>query len=191
MKKITLIILLLIPIIASAQQEKEKYPQDIDIKHELKINTFSLIVFSSINVSYERIINKDSSYGIDVYANVNDDLDTGFPRKFSITPHFRWFFSEKFNARGFFVEGFGMLNTSKDEDYDYVYDNMDNFIDKSKEVTVTDFALGIAVGGKFITRKNFIAEVYLGLGRNLFNSRTNIIDTNIVSRGGISLGYRF
>ena len=191
MKKITLLLLLFVSTIIFAQEKKEKYPQDINKKHELKINAFSLIALSSLNVSYESLINRDSSFGIDLFLNFNDDADIGFPRKFSITPYYRWFFSEKLAARGFFVEAFGMLNTQEDENYDYYYDNNGNWVDNSEDLKVTDFALGISVGGKFITRKNFVAEVYLGIGRNLFNSNSDLIDTNIVTRGGISLGYRF
>jgi len=56
----------------------------------------------------------------------------------------------------------------------------------------TDFALGISVGGKFIIKSGFTAEVYLGIGRNLFNNGTDsLIDNDLITRGGISLGYRF
>ena len=99
--------------------------------------------------------------------------------------------SNKSIARGFFVEAFGMLNTQKDSYYNGNSIENDWLFDGRSEVQVTDFALGISAGGKFITRKNFVAEVYLGIGRNLFNSDTNLINTNIVTRGGISLGYRF
>jgi hypothetical protein len=188
MKKKTLLVLLFVSTIIFSQEKEEKYPQDINKKHEIKINAFSLIALSSLNVSYESLINKDSSFGVDLFLNVNNDSDIGFPRQFSITPYYRWFFSEKLTARGFFVEAFGMLNTQEDENY---YDTNGNWLDNSEDLKVIDFALGISVGGKFITRKNFVAEVYLGIGRNLFNPNTDLIDTNIVTRGGISLGYRF
>ena len=191
MKKTTLLVLLFVSTVNFAQNKEEKYPQDIDKKHEVKINTFSLIALSSLNVSYEYLIHKNSSIGLDLFLNFNNDSDIDFPRQFSLTSYYRWFFSEKFAARGFFVEAFGMLNTQEDENYNYYYDTDGNWMDNSENIKVTDFALGISVGGKFITRKNFVAEVYLGIGRNLFNSDTNLINTNIVTRGGISLGYRF
>ncbi|WP_297806125.1 DUF3575 domain-containing protein [uncultured Polaribacter sp.] len=191
-KKTTLLVFLFVSTVIFAQNKEEKYPQDIDKKHEVKINTFSLIALSSLNVSYESLIHKNSSFGLDLFLNFNNDSDINFPRQFSLTPYYRWFFSEKFAARGFFVEAFGMLNTQKDSYYngnsienDWLFDG------RSEDIQVTDFALGISAGGKFITRKNFVAEVYLGIGRNLFNSDTNLINTNIVTRGGISLGYRF
>lgn len=187
MKKISVLILLLfITSLAVSQEKEEKYPQDTNKKHELKLNVFNLIVLSSMNVSYEYLLNKDASFGIDAFYNFNSiKSDFYYAKKFSLTPYYRWFFSDTKLARGFFVEGFGMLNTFEDEIY--------YFGSQSQTETVTDFALGVSVGGKFITKSNFTAEVFLGVGRNLFNNNNNDNYNNysIVSRGGISLGYRF
>lgn len=185
MKKQVFFLLLFLATFAVIAQEKEdKYPQDINKKHELKINAFSLIGFTSIDISYEYLITENASYGMAVFYNLNNiENDLYFPKKLSLTPYYRWFFSEKRYARGFFVEGFGMLNTYEDKQYFYGA--------PSKTITETDFALGISVGGKFILKSGFIAEIYLGIGRNLFNNDADILDNNLVTRGGISLGYRF
>ena len=74
-----------------------------------------------------------------------------------------------------------MLNTHKDFD---LYLGSSNI----SETIETDFALGVSVGGKFISKRGFSTEIYLGLGRNLFQDH---FLTEIVTRGGISLGYRF
>lgn len=190
MKKITLVIILFITTLSIAQEKERRYPQDNNKHHELKINAFSLIALSSLDVTYESLINDNSSFGVDLFLNFNQDDDIGFPRTFSLTPYYRWFFAEELAARGFFVEAFGMLNTHEDDNNDY-YDNYGNYVSNSNNSKVTDFALGISVGGKFITKTGFIAEVYLGIGRNLLNKTTDIYETNIVTRGGISLGYRF
>ncbi len=191
MKKITFLILLCIVTITTAQKNKEIYPQDLNKKHELKINVFNLVALSSVNASYERLINKDASFGFDVFYNTNNNFDDDL-RKYSLTSYYRWFFSEKFATRGFFVEGFGMLNTQEAKEYNSFTDDLGNITSNSTIKERTDFALGIAVGGKFVTKKNFVAEVFIGLGRNLFNIKPDdFFDTNLVSRGGISLGYRF
>jgi hypothetical protein len=186
MKKISLLLMIILSSLsATAQENTEMYPQDVDKKHELKLNAFSLIVFSSLDVSYERLLNKDSSFGISVFYNFNSvDNNLYYPKKFSITPYYRWFFTETRFARGFFVEGFGMLNSYEEELF---------FFDSRTETEQeTDFALGISVGGKFIIKSGFTAEVYLGIGRNLFNNGTDsLIDNDLITRGGISLGYRF
>jgi hypothetical protein len=186
MKKITLLLLTVISLNAFSQEKSEKYPQDSNKRNELKIDAFSLIAFSSLDINYEYLLNKDTSLGIDVFYNFGDpnsDSDLYFARKFSLTPYYRWFFSEERFARGFFVEGFGMLNTFEDDIY-YSYSS----IRTEKE---TSFALGVSVGGKFVTKSGFTAEVSLGVGRNLFNTNNINIDNSLVTRGGISIGYRF
>ncbi|WP_299062603.1 DUF3575 domain-containing protein [uncultured Polaribacter sp.] len=185
MKKCTILFLVFFSTLMIAQEnQKEEYPQDFNKKHEIKLNAFSLIVFSSLDVSYEKLINKDTSYGVSVFYNFNDiDNDFYFPKKISITPFYRWFFSETRFARGFFVEGFGMLNHYEERNYSF---------SSSKIESETDFALGVSVGGKFIIKSGFTAEVLLGIGRNMFNNDANsFFDNSIISRGGISLGYRF
>ncbi|SDR66402.1 Protein of unknown function [Polaribacter sp. KT25b] len=196
MKKITLLILLAVTTISFAQEKESIYPQDVNKKYEVKLNAFSLIVFSSLDVSYEYLLNKDSSFGVGVFYNFNDiNNDLYFPKKFSITPYYRWYFSESRYARGFFVEGFGMLNTYKDINYYYsYYDNYGNYIENDEVYKETNFALGVSVGGKFIIKSGFTAEIYLGVGRNLFNNSSNdndYLENDLITRGGISLGYRF
>ena len=187
MKKIVLLFIMSCIGFTTVAQEKEtvKYPQDANKNHEIKLNAFSLIAFSSLDVSYEKLLNKDSSFGISLFYNLADiGRDLYCQKKCSLTPYYRWFFTETRYARGFFVEGFGMLNTYQDRDY---------FFDSNEEVfTETDFALGISVGGKFIIKSGFTAEIYLGVGRNLFNNDDDsFFDNSLITRGGISLGYRF
>jgi hypothetical protein len=197
MKKITfLLILTLISIQFTAQEKEENTEsQDIGKNYELKINAFNLITFAALDISYEKLINDDSSYGVAIFYNFSDDTDTdiAFPKKFSVTPYYRWFFSENKYARGFFVEGFGMLNTY--QEYFRNYDNYDYNNNYDRVETQTGFALGISVGGKFITKGGFTTEVLLGVGRNLIKEKSddnyNLFENNIVGRFGISLGYRF
>ncbi|MFQ3180835.1 MAG: hypothetical protein ACI9Z4_000421 [Polaribacter sp.] len=196
MQKITLPLLFLIFLSSqltgqdSENSEESEYPQDVEKKYELKLNAFSLIAFSAIDISYERLINENSSYGVAVFYNLSDyaDDDIVFPKKFSITPYYRQFFYENKYARGFFIEGFGMLNTYQDyyNNYDYSYNKVE---------TQTSFALGISVGGKFVIKEGFTAEVLGGVGRNLIKGEndndSNDFANNIIGRFGISLGYRF
>ena len=196
MKKITLLLLLAFLTLQINAQEKEgtkesKYPQDVDKKYELKINAFNLIAFAAIDISFERLIDEKSSYGVAVFYNFSNyaDSDIAFPKKFSITPYYRWFFSENKYARGFFIEGFGMLNTYQDN---YSYDFNSNY---GKIETQTSFALGISVGGKFVITEGFTAEVLAGVGRNLIKGESHEsyqdFQNEVIGRFGISLGYRF
>jgi hypothetical protein len=196
MKKNLLLLLLTLLSLQFTAQEKEgtkpsKHSEDLEKKYELKLNAFNLIAFAAIDISFERLIDENSSYGVAVFYNFSDytDSDIAFPKKFSITPYYRWFFSENKYARGFFIEGFGMLNTYQD-DYSYNYNG--NY---GKIETQTSFALGISVGGKFVITEGFTAEVLAGVGRNLIKGESNEgyqdFQNEVIGRFGISLGYRF
>ena len=183
MKKITLLLLILVSSISIAQEKS--YPQDINKKHEVKLNALGLLAFEWLDVSYEYLINEESSFGVGTLISLNNnrDIDINEYRKFSLTPFYRRYFSSKF-ARGFFIEGFGMLHTY--EDHTYYYNNGTDWTSNVEDKT--EFAVGISVGGKFISKKGFTTEIYLGLGRNLGGNNNSL---EAVGRGGISLGYRF
>jgi hypothetical protein len=183
MKKITLSALFLIVSISLFAQENE--PR----QSELKINMSNLIGFKWFDVSYERLLNEESSIGVGTLFSL-DNKSEGLDeyRTFSITPYYRQFFSSQY-AQGFFVEAFTMLHSGKDYTYNYYYEDFPpyNTIENTTEEKYTDFAVGISVGGKWVTKRGFVAEVYAGIGRDLLNQS----DIEVVGRGGISIGYRF
>ena len=178
MKKL-FILMCLSSFLFGYSQEKET----VDFKrNELKGNAL-LLVIGAGEFTYERLLSEESGVGVSLFFNYDDQFYT----KFSLTPFYRFYFSKK-PAAGFFVEGFGMMNS-----YDsYVYNN--NSYDPSMPYNSniedrTDFALGFGLGSKWINKKGFLFEINAGVGRNLFNS--NDTDNEIVGRGGITLGYRF
>ena len=177
MKKIILLLCLVISANSYAQVNTQAetigFPQDINKKSELKINALTLLVAKWIDVSYENLINEESSFG--VAATLNTDTN-GSDLKYSLTPYYRRYFSNKL-ARGFFVEGFGMLFSAKDTD----------IFGFGSQKFETGFAMGVSVGGKFVSKQGFTTELLLGVGRNLSND--NYVDA--VGRVGISVGYRF
>jgi len=180
MKKIIMALAILCSIIGYSQEKEEN--QERSRKNEFKINMSNLIIFKWFDVSYERILNEESTFGVGTLFSLdqdyNDDVVDEY-RTFSITPYYRHFFSNKY-AQGFFVEGFGMLHSGKDEYY--INSGFSNYEDK-----YTDFAVGISAGAKFVTKRGFVAEIYLGIGRDLFGNS----DIEVVGRGGIAIGYRF
>jgi hypothetical protein len=174
MKKITLLILLMATTVSFAQEKEEVYPQDINKKHEVKINALTLLAGKWLDVSYERLVDEESSYGISATINTDqDETNLGY----ALTPFYRRYFSGKY-ARGFFVEGFGSLYSSKDSD----------FFGNGTDEFETAFAVGISVGGKFVSKKGFSTELLLGIGRNIIEN--NNVD-GAYGRIGISVGYRF
>ena len=179
MKSTTLLFTLLFSFVSFAQNGEES---DTSLpQNEFRINMSNLIAFKWVDISYERILNEESAIGVGTLFTLDSDSE-GLEeyRTFSITPYYRHFFSIKY-AKGFFVEAFGMLHTSKGED-EYLFD-----APTREGENHTNFAVGISAGGKFVTKRGFVAEIYLGIGRDLLKDSTN----EVVGRGGISIGYRF
>lgn len=177
MKKITLSALLFIVSISLFAQENEIK------RNELKINMSNLIGFKWFDVTYERILNEESSIGVGTLFSLDNESE-GLDeyRTFSITPYYRQFFSGKY-AEGFFVEAFTMIHSGKDYSYYSNSGPYDTLVDEK----YTDLAVGISVGGKWVTKRGFVAEVYAGIGRDLLDQS----DMEVVGRGGVSIGYRF
>jgi hypothetical protein len=155
-------------------QDKTDFP-----KNEIKGNALMLVA-GAFEVTYERILNEESGVGISLFVPYDNDMDVNF----SLSPYYRFYFGKK-PAAGFFVEGFGMLDSYTQPASDGDWDS--NYV--GPERNVTDFALGFGLGAKWITQKGFVFEINGGVGRNLFNSSGT--DYEIVGRGGITLGYRF
>lgn len=181
MKKILFLLVLLLTFSSYAQETLEP----VEKKNEVYLNAFNLITFKWLDVSYERVINEESSIGISALTTLdNESYGYDSYRKYSVTPYYRHFFSNSY-AKGFFMEAFTMINGGDYEEYTYNYDTGYEY-----EYTLssyTDVAFGISVGGKFISKRGFIGEIHAGVGRNLFDTNA----PEVVGRGGVSFGYRF
>jgi hypothetical protein len=156
-------------------------------KDAFKINALFLIA-GAIDVGYERVLNEESAIGVSIFLPITDEINS----KFMLTPYYRYYFGQK-PATGFYLEGFGSLNSVEDEIYVYTPNFDPAFSDyQYKQINVTDFAFGIGLGGKWISKKGVTFEINAGFGRNLF-SEYNKDDRNyeFIGRGGISVGYRF
>ncbi len=190
MKKLSFLFLF-ISTAVFAQEEVEVKVK----KHELKANAFNTIVFKAPEFSYEYLLDAESSFGISLMVNLNDVDDEDYnylegpyyEEKFALTAFYRRYFSRKY-AWGFFLESFGMFNSQELDQYDYDYIN--NVSINNPDQKTNNFALGISVGGKFVSKKGFVFEVYGGVGRNIISSDDKN-NSEIVPRLGASLGYRF
>jgi hypothetical protein len=148
-------------------------------RNEIKGNALFLVA-GAFEFTYEHLLNEESGVGVSLFVPYDNDIDVNF----SLTPYYRYYFGKK-PAAGFFVEGFGMLDSYTQPASESNW--FSNYVGPEKDVT--DFALGFGLGAKWITNKGFIFEINGGVGRNLFNSSNT--DYEFVSRGGITLGYRF
>lgn len=193
MKNAFLGLLLLTSVMSFAQEEI----QEEKVKHsELKVNTFNLIIFKAADFSYEYLIDSESSVGASVLFNLQDREDRDFldspyyREKFAITPYYRRYFSSKY-AWGFFLEAFGSYNVQDDINEYYLYNSIiDDYEYVRSDETSNNVAFGMAVGGKFVSERGFLFEVFGGIGRNITKSNEDI-GSEFVPRLGASLGWRF
>jgi len=145
-------------------------------KNEFKVNAPYLIA-GLVEMSYERGLNEESAVGVSLAFPI-DDIEIGY----YIAPYFRFYFGKE-PTRGFFVEGFTMFGSYED---DVLRSRNDGtFINVTEKQQ--GLAIGFALGGKFETKKGFIAEVFGGVGRVLGNN--DLIE--FVPRFGINIGKRF
>jgi hypothetical protein len=170
MKKTVLLSFLILTIFSINAQNNDKI-------NEIKFNGLFLVL-GAVEVTYERILNEESGVGISLFLPFDEDVNADV--NYYISPYYRVYFGKKY-AAGFFLEGFGLLSST--DRYQYIPNNVDSLIEKN-----TDFALGIGFGGKWITKRGFLAELNFGVGRNLFNKDS--VD-DFVGKLAITLGYRF
>ncbi len=171
------LIITICSVFYSNAQELESNPDPYNKTHETRINALYLVL-GGFEVSYEYLLNEESAIGMHMFIPYDDDIINDI--QYYVSPYYRFYFGKKY-AAGFFLEGFGMLN-STDRDLDFFFEN-------KEDDYITDFALGIGFGGKWVTKSGFIGELSYGLGRNLFKSDET--DLDFIGRAGIILGYRF
>ena len=173
MKKIIIIGAVLIGFLANAQQ-----------RHEAKLDIFDLAAFKAIDVTYQYILNEESAVGMSIFKSLADkDNIFGYREDFSITPFYRQYFPMG-AVENIFVEAFFAINTGiKTID---VLNGLNENI--PTDFKYTNGAFGLTGGKSFISPRGFVLDIYVGLGRNLFN---NEYSPNLVPRIGINAGYRF
>ncbi|MFZ0490332.1 MAG: hypothetical protein WBV11_01790 [Salegentibacter sp.] len=190
MKKLFICVLLLNFTYSFAQNSGSNSVEKRDVTHnELSIGALNLVAFGALDLAYERILNEDSSWSTEVFIQAlnrdSEDVADAYNRDFSLTGKYKYFFSADY-ARGFYVEGFGMISNGEYTP-DLVYTPNPNMppVDHSKRYT--DFALGFGVGGKFVASGGFFLDLSTGIGRNLLNDNA----PTIVGQFNVNLGFRF
>lgn len=177
MKKTLLLLMCCCSLFTIKAQESDETEQNFN---EIKLNGLYLVL-GAFDITYERTINEESAFGVSLFLPFDDDINENF--NFYASPYYRFYFGKKY-AAGFFVEGFSLLSSYKTSEF-FINDDVD--INRENELA---FALGIGVGGKWITKSGFVGELGLGIGRNIFNS-DEFDDIEIVGKINISVGYRF
>ena len=143
--------------------------------NEFKVN----ILYTALGIpeiTYERLLNDNSGVGISAGFSIEKKEEMAY--RYGITPYYRMYFGYR-KASGFFIEANGIVLGHSYEDYNGTETSLNS------EVR-TQFGLGAAVGGKFLSRNGLIGELHGGLGR-VFGDNS----LGAYPRFGISLGKRF
>ena len=183
MRRILILILIFSGVVFSQEKKEVKEIESVkeaNNQYELKINSLGLLVLR-LDLSYEYLINRESSFGLGGLVS----LGGNYRRNYSLTPYYRRYFSRNY-AKGFFIEGFGMFRNydiRETNGYDAWFSSTDTGVNGK------DFALGVSVGGKFVSKSGFVTDIYFGLGQDLFGDNEDV--TPLSARFGVSLGYRF
>ena len=137
-------------------------------ENEIRINALSFLGRGDINIFYERISNRSSSFGLSMFINGGDELIDVTDRKFALNPYYRFYFynTKEYGARGFFVEGFSSFASLESE---------------SLQVS-----LGMTIGTKRINTQGLSFELFAGLSRYI--TETN---NEFHFPLGIAVGKRF
>ena len=158
---------------------------------ELKLDVIDLLAQPALNVGYEKINDAYSSFGADLYLNLNDiNSADSWAEKISINPFYRFYFLNKtdFGGEGYFAEAFIKLS--------YLHYDRETWYNRSgsrspyiiyEEIKTFDVAPGVGVGKKWVNRKGWTFEYMIGFGRYLFNND----GPEATFKGGISIGKRF
>ncbi len=167
MKKIATLLLFALTLPIAAQ------------KNEIKIDVFDVIALKSVDATFERIINFESSVGVSILFNFEKESSSfRYNEEFVLTPYYRQVLFSRGNI-DYFGEFFGAINTGKVPIED---------LEIGDDDTYTDFALGLSFGGKYVSSSGFVADFHIGVGRNLFNTNPS---PEVVPRVGIALGKQF
>lgn len=189
MKKALLIIGLMFSTLTYGQVDFPESSEGVFNKNkEVRLGVARLLLGNSLDVGFEKIIDRNQSFGANMLIGFNDrDFDTS--QVFSLSPYYRFYFnrSQEYGAKGMFVEGFLDFYSGKTEVYNYVPFS-ENYEDYYKEKSFFDIAGGFALGWKWVNTAGFVFETKIGYGRNILDENPN---AEGIFRGDFSVGYRF
>ena len=189
-----------VEVIKNDKQVEELFDELGD--SEIKLDVIDLLSQPALNIGYEKINDSYSSYGAEVFLNINDNnASRSWSEKFSLNPFYRFYFLNKtdFGGEGYFAEVFIKFANIEYDRNTVIINSFPS--STTEEIKAWDIAPGVGVGRKWVNKKGWTFEYMLGFGRYLFASSGNddIHDGGSVSdhrpeatfKGGISIGKRF
>jgi len=165
MKAYLLIIILFCSVLGISQEVTQGGTQG---NNEFKINV-GYAIAGLPEMTYEYIIDEGGAVGLSLAFSIDENIDFDF----IAVPYYRLYFGKK-RAAGFFIEANAGIFSDEN--------------DNNPGQNAIGFGPGLAVGGKFLTKSGWVAELVFGGGRNFVNQS---VISDVYPRLGISLGKRF
>lgn len=178
-KTILLFVLVSISFYTFSQEPGESNNLQLK-KNEIRLNILSSTL-GMPEISYEYSLSDD--FGLGVYTLAGLDYDV-YNIKYGVLPYGRLYIGNKLD-RGFFIEVNSGIFSHKVTVYETHYsDGIVQSITKSEYKIEPE--LGFAVGYKFLTKNNWVGDIFVGVGRGL-----SLGDGPVHTRVGISIGKKF
>lgn len=156
-------------------------------RNEIRLNLLTSIL-SLPEINYEYILKNNTSFGFGAFVALSKKIN----HNYGFTPYYRVYFSKSDKlGMGFFIEANAAIISIREEVFNnYYYDPYEpNSVPyKAEYHYTTKFGLGVATGVKFLSKKNFVAEIYGGIGRFLEGKNRS---SDAYLRSGITIGKRF
>ncbi|MBP1664332.1 MAG: hypothetical protein H6Q19_1472 [Bacteroidetes bacterium] len=166
-------------------QTDTKYGQDSEgLKNEIHFNLLTSVL-GLPEINYERIMESNFSVGMSLMASLDPFEKQNLRAAF--LPFGRLYFSNDY-AAGFYIEANGGLIIEKSRLYYYDYYSPYSGVTQSTPTvnTNSNFGLGVAIGYKFLTKNNWVGDIFAGAGRVFGDS-----NIDAYPRVGITIGKRF
>jgi hypothetical protein len=148
------------------------------LRNEFKMNLLMLF-FSGLNLEYERLLNNESAIGLSAQVRLNNEPSSTTP-PFQALGFYRLYFWGKKPTASLFMELNGGGYAFREEQRFF---NPAGTTETRSNIKYSGF-LGIAVGGKLLTKQNIVVDLYYGFERSLSHE-------HFIHRMGITLGTRF
>tara|TARA_B100000900_G_scaffold315003_1_gene273851 strand:+ start:2797 stop:3375 length:579 start_codon:yes stop_codon:yes gene_type:complete len=177
---------------------KAQGPTDSSVnqpKKEFRINLPMLIINQTLCLIYEKNIYSNKSYGFSGIVNLSGDgmiHNHGWFEIMSLKSFYRLYINTKEQPKGFFTNIFGrIVYGENDNQRQNIIDSYNdpvgnNFSINRNKDNFLDVAIGADFGQKWVIKKKWTLQFYLGFGQFLFDR-----DKDTLLKGGITIGKFF
>lgn len=165
-------------------------------KNEISSNLFDLVVAGSLNLNYERLLDKNQSLSFGVtFFDTYGYYDAGYLKStnaISLKGAYLVYFSKEKDHAGFYFYPQLKLRTGEVVLDDYIYFNYENdvYIEEEFKYDVSGVSAGFGLGHKWMFNNKLTLTLNGEIARNLGSFDDDYLDT-IEFRFGVNFGYRF